>query len=121
VKARYIQAGNVIDFVPAQDVNAGEVVRLGNIVGVTSLPTAAGTLGGLAVNGVFEIEKKPVTVFSTGDRVFWNFTSGQADATGDVVLGIAVKAASAGTAKVIVLMNAANPVPEDVSIEWKPL
>ncbi len=121
MKARYIQAGNVIDFVPAQDVNAGEVVRQGNIIGVTSLPTAAGTLGGLAVNGVFEVEKKPAAVFSVSDRVFWNFTSGQAETSGDVVLGFAVKAASAGTAKVIVLLNAANAVSENVSIEWKTL
>ena len=55
MKARYVQRGESIDFTPTADVAAGDVVKLGNLVGVAKLDIRAGELGALALCGVYEI------------------------------------------------------------------
>jgi len=55
MKARYIQRGDSIDFTPTADVAAGDIVKLGNLVGVAKLDIKAGELGALALCGVYEI------------------------------------------------------------------
>lgn len=57
--ARYVQKGDAIDFRPDRDIAAGEVVVLGNLVGVAKLDIKAGELGALALEGVFEMAKVP--------------------------------------------------------------
>ena len=56
MKARYVQRGESIDFTPTSDVAAGDIVKLGNLVGVAKLDIKAGELGALALCGVYEIE-----------------------------------------------------------------
>ena len=46
--ATFIQDGDAVDFQPATDVAAGEVVVQGDLVGVAKTPIATGTLGSLA-------------------------------------------------------------------------
>ena len=55
MKARYVQRGESIDFTPTSDVAAGDIVKLGNLVGVAKLDIKAGELGALALCGVYEI------------------------------------------------------------------
>ena len=55
MKARYVQRGESIDYTPTADVAAGDVVKLGNLVGVAKLDIRAGELGALALCGVYEI------------------------------------------------------------------
>ena len=55
MKARYVQRGESIDFTPTADVAAGDIVKLGNLVGVAKLDIKAGELGALALCGVYEI------------------------------------------------------------------
>ena len=55
--ARFIHDGSAIDYTPASDVAAGDVVVQNDLVGIAKQPIAAGTLGALAVVGVFEVPK----------------------------------------------------------------
>ena len=52
MKARYVQRGESIDFIPAFDVAAGDIVKVGSLVGVAKLDIKAGELGALALCGV---------------------------------------------------------------------
>ena len=47
MKAKYIQKGDAVDYIPNQDMDAGEIVCLGDLIGITRIPIKAGTLGTL--------------------------------------------------------------------------
>jgi len=81
MKATFIQDGRAVDYTPGSDVAAGDVVVLGNLVGISKLPIIAGSLGALAVNGIFDVVQGAVT-FTLGQAVYW-------DADGDPVGGVA--------------------------------
>jgi len=57
MSAIFKHEGKCIDFVPAADVVAGDVVVQADLVAVAKLDIKAGTLGSLAVEGVFDISK----------------------------------------------------------------
>ena len=121
MKARYIQRGDSIDFIPTKDMEAGEIVHLGNLIGVTKIPVKSGTLGTLALSGVFDVIKPRGIVFSQGSNVLWN---GQAAHSG-LFLGIAIQNATADSDHVRILLNStANSQNENssgVDAEWQPL
>lgn len=122
MKAKYIQRGDAVDFTPATDMEAGEIVRLGHLIGVTRIPVKAGTLGSLAVTGVFDIHKASGITFSAGDSVFWS-QLGTADKTG-TLLGIAVAAAESNADTVRVLLNCdlnEETSTGETEAEWLPL
>jgi predicted RecA/RadA family phage recombinase len=70
--ATYIQDGDVFDYTPAAALPAGAVVVLGVFVGVAPRPIPAGTLGSLAVEGVFAFPTTPGLAGGTGIPVFWD-------------------------------------------------
>ena len=80
MKARYIQRGESIDYTPTEAVAAGDIVKLGNLVGVAKLDIKAGTLGALALSGVYRVVKGSETA-EAGAPVYWNADSGQATFT----------------------------------------
>ena len=84
MKARYVQRGESIDYIPEADVAAGDIIKIGSLVGVAKLDIKAGELGALAVVGVYEI--------ATG-------------ASGAVKFGHAVTAATASDATVNVRLT----------------
>ena len=55
--AKYIQDGKAIEITAAGAIEAGDVVVLGNLVGVAKLDIQAGELGSLALEGVFDMRK----------------------------------------------------------------
>ena len=55
MNARYVQRGDSIDYIPEADVAAGDIVKVGSLVGVAKLDIKAGELGALAVVGVYEL------------------------------------------------------------------
>jgi predicted RecA/RadA family phage recombinase len=74
--ATLIQEGAKIDYTPELAVAAGDVVVLGDLVGVASLDIPAGHLGALQVEGVFEMPKAAEAI-EAGTKVYWDETSGQ--------------------------------------------
>ena len=73
--ARFIHDGNSIDHTPGADVSAGDVVVQGDLIGI-----AAGTLGALAVTGVFDVSKATGadTAIAAGAKVYWDAGNGVA-------------------------------------------
>ena len=69
--ATFVQNGNAIDYTPASDVAAGDVVVQGDLIGVAKVPIPAGTLGALAVEGVFDFPKGVGQIFA-GDAAYWD-------------------------------------------------
>ena len=100
MKARYVQRGESIDYIPEKPVSAGDIVKLGKLVGVAKLDIAVGELGALALVGVYEIE--------TGGVVSVDPETGKAcaaSAAGAVKFGHAVNAAAASDALVLVRLQ----------------
>lgn len=93
MQARYIHNGNAIDYYPPTDVAAGQIVPLGDLIGIAKLDIKANTLGALAVTGVYDVVKG-ATAFNPGDAVYWNATDQVAVTTGNALLGRAVVAAA---------------------------
>ncbi|HOX08997.1 MAG TPA: DUF2190 family protein [Planctomycetota bacterium] len=98
----YVHEGNAIDFVPAADVAAGDVVVIGDLVGVAKRACKAGTLGAVAVVGVYDFPKA-VGVGSAipeGSKLYWDEADKQAktdsEAGANKYLGKSVKAAVDG-------------------------
>ena len=106
MKARYVQRGDAIDYIPMEDVSAGDVVVLsGKLVGVAKLDIKAGELGALALVGVYEFAKAEGIAFAAGMEVGWNADDGeavQAGSSGSVKIGHAVALTGASDRFVLV-------------------
>jgi len=110
--ARYIQKGEAIDYRPNAAVAAGDVIVQGNLVGIARLDIEAGSLGALAVVGVFEIAKATGAV-AVGDVLYWDATNNNVTttATGNTYIGKAVTASASADTQVSVLLNAPYVAP----------
>jgi len=74
-QATYVQTGARIDYTPAAAITAGDiVVQNAEFVGIASADIAAGRLGALAIEGVFDVSKQSgvLTTFEVGDNVYWD-------------------------------------------------
>jgi len=76
MKARYIQRGDSIDYTPAADVAAGDIVRIGALKGVAKLDIKAGELGALALTGVYELAVKAGKSFAPGQAAYFDPSDG---------------------------------------------
>lgn len=105
--ARYIQKGEAIDYRPESAVAAGDVIVLGTLVGIARLDIAAGTLGSLAVVGVFEAPKATGAI-TVGAAVYWDAANHQitTTATNNPYLGKAILAAESADEMARFLLNA---------------
>ncbi len=66
--------GARIDYTPTGAVDAGDVVVLGDIVGVATSDIAAGVKGALAISGVVRFPKATTSASALGPgvKVYWN-------------------------------------------------
>ena len=76
-QAQFIQDGDAIDYTPGADVTGGDVVVLGDLVGVTKRDIKANELGALAVTGVFDFAKEggAGVTFAAGAKVYFDDTN----------------------------------------------
>ena len=120
----FYQNGKSIDYTPAADVAAGTIVALKGLVGITKLDIPANVKGALCIEGIFAVPKKneafaaglPVWFDANGDPQGGTAGSGaatqiggDAQASGDVLLGKAVIAAAAADQFVYVAINKFDP------------
>lgn len=100
--ATFYKEGKVVDYTPAAAVAAGDIVIIGDIVGVAKLDIAAGERGALALEGIFAVAKGS-TAFDFGAKVYFNAESGVAtNVETDTLIGVATAAAAASDATVLV-------------------
>lgn len=76
----FVQQGDAIDYTPNALVEAGAVVVLNDLVGVTKRTIPANTLGTLHVAGVFEFPKATGagTAIAAGVNVYWDIADTEA-------------------------------------------
>jgi predicted RecA/RadA family phage recombinase len=86
-------------------VAVGDVVVIGAMVAVAPRPIAAGALGALAVDGVFEMPCATGATGAQGSEINWYATSGVAHASTGVAAGKLAKARVVGDTSVHVLIN----------------
>lgn len=104
---RYVQKGEAVDYRPAEAVAAGDVIVQGSLVGVARLDIEAGTLGSLAVVGIFDAPKAFGEI-EVGTPLYWDAENKQASVTqsGKQYLGKSVAFAADNDEVVRVLLNA---------------
>ena len=108
----YIQAGEVIDFTAGTDISSGDVVAVGNLVGVAITDIANGSVGAVSIEGVWSLPKVSAAVIGAGETVNYDVSASKFDdnaataATGDLTGGcVAVEAAGNGDTFVMVKLN----------------
>lgn len=106
VQAVFVHEGCSIDYTPAADVAAGDVIVQGDLVGVAKQPIKANQLGSLAISGVFDFAKATGAI-SVGALVYWDDTANVATtvATGNKLVGKAVRAAASADTTVRVKLS----------------
>lgn len=104
--ARYVAPGSSIDHTPGSALSAGDVVVVGSLVGIAATDIAAGKLGAILVDGVFEFPKA-AEALSVGDSAYWDAGASNVTATasGNTLVGIVVAAAASGDAVASVLIR----------------
>jgi predicted RecA/RadA family phage recombinase len=99
-QATYVSDGKYIDHTPGSALSAGEVVVLGDLVGVVERPLSSGEAGALAVDGVFDFSKNTGVAYTMGTILYWDDTNNvvTTTASGNKQIGkVARAAASADT------------------------
>jgi len=67
-----VAVGHNIDHTPVSAVSAGQVVIQDNLVGIANLDIAAGVLGALSIDGIFDVVKAEEALATVGAEVFWD-------------------------------------------------
>lgn len=110
--SNFKQPGDIIPWVNGSGAAkvSGQVVRVGNVLGVCLVDIANGATGSVALEGVFSVPKVSAAVIAQGENVLWDASAGAFDAksatpaTGDVTgpPAVAFEAAGAGVTSMLV-------------------
>ncbi|WP_022949527.1 DUF2190 family protein [Methylohalobius crimeensis] len=99
----FVQPGNVIDHAASgADIASGEVVPIGNLLGVALKKIPDGETGSVRLIGVFTVPKVSAAVIAQGETLTWDVSAGAFDdnqatpATGDITGAAAVAWQAAG-------------------------
>lgn len=103
----FVQAGSALTIPAPTAVASGDVVLVGNIIGIANGASATGADLDLTTTGVFALPKVGADAFALGATVYFNTTTKLATATasGNPAIGTAVAAAGIGVATVKVRLK----------------
>ena len=124
MKASFIQRGEAVDFIPSRNVDAGEIIRFGSLLGVVKIPVRAGELGALHLSGIYDVEKDNGSI-AAGSKVYWNESSELAttNVSGNQFLGVAACHSPVNAGKVRIILNFGHPNAVDggssEGIQWQ--
>jgi len=81
----HVQAGATMPWTngTGSDVLSGDVVVVGNFVGVALGDIADGAAGELAIGEVWEVPKNNALVIAQGDAVYWDVADGEINKTAE--------------------------------------
>ena len=102
MNARYWQRGETLDYTAEEAVVNGQVVSLGNRIGVAGNDIAEGATGALHVTGVYIMDKKASEKITMGAPVYY-------DAAEDEITATEKGNVPAGYAAATVLVNIGDP------------
>lgn len=106
-QATFVHEGRSIDHTPGGALASGDVVVQGDLVGVTVRPLAAGELGALCVEGVFDFAKNTGVSYTVGTILYWDDTNNvvTTTASGNKLIGKVVRAAASADTTVRVRLS----------------
>lgn len=117
MKAVFVQTSHSIDYTPTANVAAGDVIVVGDLIGIAKLDIPANCLGTLSICGVFDVEKAEASAFAVGDNVYWDNAAKVATtvAGGNKYMGKAIEVAAVAAdgvnPAVRIVLNAPFSVP----------
>lgn len=114
----YVGEGDVIQWTngTGSDVVSGQVVAVGNILGVALVYIASTATGSVAIKGTFTVPKVTAAVVAQGESLVWDVSAAKFDdnaatpATGDIS-GAPAVAMEAGTSSMTTLKVKFTGVP----------
>lgn len=107
----YEQRGEVITITAGAAYSSGDVVVVGQILGVACGDIANGAQGEVAIRGAFRCPKVSAAVIAQGESLVWDASAGAFDdnaavpASGDVSGGCAVALEAAGNGDTEILVG----------------
>lgn len=103
----FVQAGSALTIPAPANVASGDVVIVGNIIGIANAAAASGADLDVTTTGVFNLPKVSGDVFAVGATVYFNTATKLATTTasGNTAIGTAVAAAGVGAALVKVRLK----------------
>lgn len=103
----YIQPGNVITVTAPATLASGDGCLVGALFGVACGAYEINADAELALVGVFELPKTSAQAWTAGAKVYWSATEKACTttATGNTLIGVAVKAAANPSATGFVRLN----------------
>ena len=103
----YIQGGGVINFNASADISSGDMVLVGNRVGIALGDIAIGATGAVQMEGVFEVPKEASLAVGQGDLLYLNVAETELDktATSQFIAGYAFEASATADTTVLVKLN----------------
>lgn len=111
----YKQEGKVIQHTASANIAAGQVVKIGNLLGVALVDIANGATGSVALEGVFSAPKVSGAVIAKGESLTWDVSAASGagafddnaatPATGDVTGAAAVAWEAAGSSATSLLVK----------------
>ncbi len=90
-----IQPGKTIPFTAAGNLSSGDGVQIGQLFGVVVADVVATETGQMTVEGVFSLPKNAAQAWTEGQLLYWTGTEVNTTASGNLLIGSAVKAALA--------------------------
>lgn len=110
--AKYVQPGEVMDYVATKAVALGDVVNLSSRIGIAANNINAGEVGAVQVCGVFELPRdsgEGAVDIACGTALYWDMTNKaitatvpEAEATDKLPAGYAFAAAAKSASTVLV-------------------
>ena len=93
-EAIYTHEGKVIDVTAPHDIKVGDVVVMGDLIGVANVTAQTGELLGLSVSGVFQMTAKSDDIIEVGNKLYWDDTAKELTLTADsnTFVGVATTA-----------------------------
>jgi len=105
----FVHEGTAVEYTAGADISSGDVVAMGDSIGIALTDIANGATGAVAIEGVFTVAKAAGTAWNCGDKLDWDasasaFAKGITEATGDIsdcaiAFGDAETAATTATVK----------------------
>ncbi len=100
MSTKYKAPGQIIEVTAPEAVSADEVVKVGQIIGMSIAAAASGEPVQLAVVGIFEMPCLGSDVIAQGDLLYWDASNDRLTltSTSNVLVGYAVGASADGVA-----------------------
>lgn len=107
----YIQPGETVTVTAPSTTTSGAGVAVGNLFGVAVTDAANGADVEIATCGVYTLPKPSTQVWAVGDPLYWSGTQATKTAgTGNIFIGVALKAAANPSTTGTVRLNGSAPV-----------